>query len=166
MKCPSCGEQNSHRVIDSRGTEGNSAIRRRRVCEKCDRRFTTKERIEEEIRISVIKRDKSRVPYRRDKIENGIRHACYKVDINDAEIAQVVDGIEEELFREHDRDVASSEIGQIVSKHLRKLNAVAYVRFMSVYRKYNDVTEFVEEIQDVKARAASDLPEQQSLFTE
>ena len=165
MRCPSCKESDKDKVIDSRLTEGGNAIRRRRVCQACTRRFTTKERVEEELRLSVIKKDLSRVPYRRDKILGGVRLACYKLPITDEQIEELVDQVEGDLFRDHDREVTSRQIGEYVTRRLRALNPVAYVRFMSVYREFSDVAEFVEEIQHVKERAAIEMPNQQSLFT-
>jgi transcriptional repressor NrdR len=165
MRCPSCNHVNTDKVIDSRLTESGATIRRRRVCSACGRRFTTKERIEEELRLSVIKRDGTRVPYRRDKILAGVRHACYKLNIEPEVMEQLVDAVEEDIFRHHDRDITSEQIGGYVTSHLRKLNQVAYVRFMSVYRKFDDVEAFVDEIRDVRERAAVESPDQQSLFS-
>ncbi len=164
MRCPSCKELGKDKVIDSRLTESGSAIRRRRVCQACNRRFTTKERAEEELRLTVIKRDRSRVPYRRDKILTGIIQACYKLAVDEEEISELVDTVEGDLFRQYDREVTSDQIGETVARRLRGLNQVAYVRFMSVYRKFSDVVEFAEEIQKVKEHAASEVPNQQSLF--
>ncbi len=163
MLCPSCKSGNN-KVIDSRLTEGGLAIRRRRECLECKRRFTTKERLEEELRLSVIKASGQRVPYNRDKILGGVERACYKLDVTEGELQQLVDRVEEELFTGHDREVSSEEIGRYVGTHLRRLHPVAYVRFMSVHRKYSSVDEFVEEIRDVRERVAQDSPAQQSLF--
>jgi len=164
MRCPSCKEVNKDKVIDSRATDGGAAIRRRRLCTACNRRFTTKERIEEELRLTVIKNDASRVPYRREKITAGIQHACYKLPIDVVRLEELVDSVEGDIFRDHDREVTSVEIGECVAQHLRKLNHIAYVRFMSVYRKFNDVDEFVDEIREVKERAAVESPAQQTFF--
>ena len=166
MRCPACKEIGKDKVIDSRLTEGGAAIRRRRLCQDCGRRFTTKERTEQEVRLSVIKRDSARVPYRRDKVIAGIRHACYKLPIDDGQIDRVVDEIEGDIFRDHDREVTSEQIGLYAARRLRDLNPVAYVRFMSVYRTFADVAEFAEEIQNVQLHAASTSPDQQSLFNE
>ena len=165
MRCPSCKELNSDKVIDSRMTDGGLAIRRRRHCTSCGRRFTTKERIEAEVRLAVIKeRDGGRVPYRRDNIVRGVRYACYKLDIDDGQIERLVDCVEEDMYANHSREVTSEQIGRYVTAHLRQLNHIAYVRFMSVFRKFNDVAEFIDEINEVKERAASESPDQQSLF--
>ena len=114
----------------------------------------------------MIKKDGSRVPYRRDKITAGARQACYKLSISDEQVEHLVDQIEGDLFREHEREVSSEQIGEMVARRLRSLNQVAYVRFMSVYKSFNDVTEFADEIQNVQIHAATDSPDQQSLFTE
>jgi len=164
MRCPSCKALGKDKVIDSRLTEAGAAIRRRRVCQDCSRRFTTKERAEEELRMSVVKKDSTRVPYRRDKIVVGIRHACYKLPVSEEQVEELVDQVESDLFRDYDRSVTSLEIGDYVARRLREVNQVAYVRFMSVYREFNDVSEFVEEIQTVRELAAAEVPNQQSLF--
>ncbi len=163
MLCPSC-KSNENKVIDSRVTEGGKAIRRRRVCQVCERRFTTKERLEDELRITVVKASGQRVPYNRDKVLLGVERACTKLDITDRELLEFVDRVEGEIFAHHDREVTTLDIGRYVSNLLRKLNPVAYVRFMSVYRKFSSVDEFVDEITEVRVRAAQENPSQQSLF--
>jgi len=163
MLCPACREDDN-KVIDSRLTESGTAIRRRRLCIACNRRFTTKERLEEELRLTVIKANGHRAPYHRDKVFGGVERACYKLDIANEQIQELVDRTEEDLFANHDREVTSEQIGAIVAHHLRRLNQVAYVRFMSVYRKYRTVDEFVEEISNVRLQVAQDDPEQQALF--
>ncbi|MGB2987194.1 MAG: transcriptional regulator NrdR [Phycisphaerae bacterium] len=163
MFCPSC-KSNSNKVIDSRLTEGGSIIRRRRVCLSCERRFTTKERVESELRLTVVKASGQRVPYSRDNILRGVERACSKLDITEDQLQQLVDRVEEDLFSNHDREVKTEQIGRYVGQHLRRLHPVAYVRFMSVYRKYSSVDEFIEEISDVRVRAAHEIPAQQSLF--
>ena len=163
MLCPSCRANNS-KVIDSRLTEGGAAIRRRRVCQACERRFTTKERVDTELRFAVIKANGQRVPYDRNKVVIGVDRACYKLDITENQVQVLVDHIEKDLFANHDREVASEEIGRLVGLYLARLNPVAYVRFMSVHRKYSTVEEFVDEIRDVRIRVSHDSPDQQSLF--
>jgi len=163
MQCPSC-KANDNKVIDSRLTESGSAIRRRRVCSDCGRRFTTKERVEEELRLMVNKSGGQRVPYNRANVVNGVQRACYKLNITDEQIEGLVDRVEEDIFANHDREVASEAIGRYVGNHLRKLHPVAYVRFMSVYRKYSTVDQFIEEITEVRVRVARESPEQRSLF--
>jgi len=163
MLCPQCkGTEN--KVIDSRLTEGGLAIRRRRECISCGRRFTTKERVEQELRMTVIKAGGHRVPYNRANIFNGIERACYKLDISEDQLEALVDQVEEDLFTNHDREVSTEQIGSYVGGHLRRLNQVAYVRFMSVHRKYRTVDEFIEEISEVRIRVSQDSPDQQSLF--
>ena len=163
MLCPSC-KQSDNKVIDSRITEGGAAIRRRRVCTACNRRFTTKERLEEELRLTVMKNSGQRVPYNRDNVLNGITRACTKLNISDAQIEELVDAVETDLFAGHDREVSSEEIGRYVGSHLRRVSPVAYVRFMSVHRKYSTIDEFIEEITDVQQQVAHDSPYQQPLF--
>jgi transcriptional repressor NrdR len=163
MLCPSCKNGNN-KVIDSRLTEAGNAIRRRRICLSCERRFTTKERVEEELRLTVIKSGGQRVPYNRDNILRGVDRACSKLDIAEEELQALVDRVEEDLFANHDREVRTEQIGRYVGVHLRRLNPVAYVRFMSVHRKYSTIDEFIEEISDVRARVAEDSPTQRSLF--
>ncbi len=163
MLCPAC-KSSDNKVIDSRMTEGGLVIRRRRHCQECSRRFTTKERLEDELRISVIKAGGHRVPYNRENILSGVDRACIKLQIKENQLQQLVDRVEEDIFSNHDREVPSQDIGRYVGNHLRRLHAVAYVRFMSVHRKYNSVDEFVEEITDVHEQIAKDSPEQQSLF--
>lgn len=163
MLCPSCKE-NRNKVIDSRLTENGTAIRRRRACLHCERRFTTKERVEQELRLTVIKANGQRVPYQRDNIFTGLENACYKLDVTEEGLQKLVDTIEEDLFANHDREVSTEQIGIYVGRRLRQLNQVAYVRFMSVHRKFRSIDEFVDEISDVRVRVAEDSPEQQTLF--
>ena len=163
MQCPSCRDGNN-KVLDSRLTEGGSAIRRRRVCLACNRRFTTKERVDNELRLMVTKSSGQRVPYDRGKVLAGVERACYKLDISDDQLQVLVDHVEEDLFANHDREVRTEMIGQYVGLHLARLHPVAYVRFMSVHRKYSSVEQFIEEIREVRVRVAQDSPDQQSLF--
>lgn len=163
MLCPAC-KSSDNKVIDSRVTEGGSAIRRRRVCSGCNRRFTTKERLEDEVRLTVIKADGHRVPYNRDNILGGVARACTKLGVADEKLQELVDRVEADIFAHHEREVKTEDIGRYVGKRLRRLNAVAYVRFMSVHRKYNTVDAFIEEIRDVRERRAQENPTQQSLF--
>ncbi len=163
MLCPSCKDTNN-KVIDSRLTEGGGVIRRRRVCASCDRRFTTKERVEQELRLTVRKANGQRVPYQRDNVYSGVERACFKLNITEDQIQQLVDHVDEELFANHDRDVTTEQIGAYVGLHLRRLNQIAYVRFMSVHRKFKTIEQFVDEITDVKLRVAQDSPSQQDLF--
>jgi len=163
MLCPAC-KATENKVIDSRLTEAGAAIRRRRHCLLCGRRFTTKERLEEELRLSVIKANGQRVPYNRDNILRGVERATTKLNVTDQQLQELVDRVEEEILANHDREVKTEDIGRYVGKHLRRLHAVAYVRFMSVHRKFATIDEFIEEITDVRERVAQESPEQQSLF--
>ncbi|MBI4717730.1 MAG: transcriptional repressor NrdR [Planctomycetes bacterium] len=163
MVCPSCKE-NNNKVIDSRLTEGGSAIRRRRECLECGRRFTTKERVEQELRLTVLKASGQRVPYERDKILAGVERACNKLNVTEEQLQQLVDRVEEEIFNGHEREVSTEDIGRYVGQQLRRLSQVAYVRFMSVHRKFQTVDEFVDEISDVRRRVALEDPAQQTLF--
>ncbi len=163
MRCPFCKEDDD-KVIDSRSTESGQCIRRRRRCLRCGRRFTTYERIEEAIRLSVIKRDGTRVPYNRENIAQGIIRAAYKRPISSERIEQVVDEVEEYLVSNFEKEVSSQTIGEKIAEVLRRVDKVAYVRFASVYRQFEDVGDFIEEARDVIERAASDIPGQQSLF--
>lgn len=164
MRCPFCKEINQDKVIDSRLSEGGEVIRRRRVCQVCKKRFTTKERVEQDVRLMVIKRDGSRVPYEREKILAGVQRACYKRPIDDDMLHKLVDEVEDRLFKRYDREVPSQIIGSLVGDLLRDLDQIAYVRFASVYREFQDLGELIEEAQDVMDRHTSRNPGQQRLF--
>jgi len=144
MKCPYCGEDDD-RVTDSRIAENGYAIRRRRQCNKCGKRFTTYERIERR-RLKVVKKDGSRVPYDRNKIKTGLEKACWKRPISDEQIEAIVTAIEDDIEKNFESEVESRYIGELAMKHLRDLDQVAYVRFASVYRQFEDVHDFVEEV--------------------
>ncbi len=163
MRCPFCKEDND-KVIDSRSAEGGKSIRRRRECLACRRRYTTYERAEDAIKLAVIKRDGSRVPYDRGKMLEGIRQAAYKRPITAERLEQVVDEVEEWLVTRFEKEVSSQTIGERLATVLRRVDKVAYVRFASVYRQFEDVGDFIEEAQDVMQRAGDDVPGQQSLF--
>lgn len=163
MLCPFC-KANDDKVIDSRATDGERSVRRRRECLRCGRRFTTYERIEEAVRLSVIKRDGTRVPYDRQKILEGVRRAAYKRPIPAERVEQIVDEVEEAIFSTHDKEVSSQTIGERVSDVLRRVDKVAYVRFASVYRQFKDVGDFIEEAREVMERSAEDVPGQRGLF--
>ncbi len=164
MRCPYCKEINQDKVIDSRLSEGGDVIRRRRLCLSCNKRYTTKERAETEIRVTVIKRAGSRVPYDRNKVLGGLQRACYKRPIEDASIEQLVDQVEDVIFRQADREVTSEFIGQVIMQYLREMDQIAYVRFASVYRQFADLGELITEAQDVMTRSAAEVPGQQNLF--
>ncbi|MFH1746796.1 MAG: transcriptional regulator NrdR [Planctomycetota bacterium] len=163
MRCPFC-KNNDDKVVDSRATDNSRSIRRRRQCLACGRRFTTYERVEETIRLAIIKRDGSRVPYNREKIAESIRRAAYKRRISSDRIEQIVDEVEEQLVSQHEKEVSSQTIGERISTVLRRVDEVAYVRFASVYRQFEEVGDFIEEAQDVLERSADDIPGQHDLF--
>ena len=144
MKCPFCENQDT-KVIDSRHTEDGHAIRRRRECDACGKRFTTYEKVET-IPLIVIKKDNTREQYDRSKIEGGVLRACHKRPISVNEINQLVDDVETEIFNREEKEIPSSMIGEIVMDHLKDLEAVAYVRFASVYREFKDVNTFMSEL--------------------
>jgi transcriptional repressor NrdR len=144
MRCPFCNQENT-RVVDSRPVEENNSIRRRRMCDECGKRFTTYEKVET-IPLVVIKKDQSREQYNRAKIEDGIMRACYKRPIPVQDIASTIDDIETEIFNREEREIPSTEIGEIVMDRLKELDAVAYVRFASVYREFKDVNTFMDEL--------------------
>jgi transcriptional repressor NrdR len=165
MRCPFCNADDD-RVIDSRAADGGRSIRRRRHCGACNRRYTTYERIEERVKLSVIKRDGARVPYDRSRMLEGIRRAAYKRPISPERLEQVVDEVEEYLVTHFEKEVSSQTIGERIAAVLRRVDQVAYVRFASVYRRFKDVGDFIEEAQDVLQRSAEDIPGQQDLFGE
>ena len=145
MKCPFC-ENSDTKVIDSRQTDDGHAIRRRRECENCKKRFTTYEKVEEMI-LMVIKKDGSREAFDRNKIYTGIVKACEKRPVPVAKIEEVVDEIERGLNNMMEKEVESSFIGELIMEKLRDLDEVAYVRFASVYRQFTDINTFVSEIE-------------------
>jgi len=142
MQCPACGHDDD-KVVDSRSSEGGRVIRRRRECLACGRRYTTYERVEETLRLMVIKKDGSRVPYNREKLILGLQRACYKRPVADSQIRQIVEATEEEIFRRFEKEVPARFIGDTVSGYLRNVDQVAYIRFASVYRNFQDVGEFI-----------------------
>lgn len=145
MRCPFCENQDT-RVIDSRPTEEGHAIRRRRECDNCNKRFTTYEKVEG-MTFMVIKKDGSREPFDRNKVLNGIIKACEKRPVPIASIEKIVDEIERGLNNMMEKEIESKLIGEILMEHLKKLDEVAYVRFASVYRQFKDVNTFVAEIE-------------------
>lgn len=144
MKCPFCGYEES-RVIDSRPTDEGERIRRRRECLKCQKRFTTYEIIES-LPIIVIKKDKSREVFNREKLLNGLLRACEKRPVSLDTLERVIDEIEAVIQNSLDREVTSEKIGELVMDKLRQVDEVAYVRFASVYRQFKDITTFKEEL--------------------
>ncbi len=144
MKCPYCGTEDS-KVIDSRPTDEGERIRRRRECLNCAKRFTTYEIIES-LPIIVIKKDKSRETFDRDKLLNGILRACDKRQISINTLDNMIDEIEATIQNSLDREVTSVKIGELVMEKLKDIDEVAYVRFASVYRQFKDITTFMEEL--------------------
>jgi transcriptional repressor NrdR len=150
MKCPFCGYEED-KVVDSRSSKEGLAVRRRRECLKCEKRFTTYEYIET-FPITIIKNDQRREPYDRQKLTKGIMLACKKRPISTEKIEAVVDKIENQLQRLSKTEIPSKEIGNIVMKELYDLDEVAYVRFASVYRKFKDKGEFIAEVKELAAK--------------
>ena len=144
MKCPFCGEDDT-RVIDSRPADDNNSIRRRRMCDDCGKRFTTYEKVET-IPLIVIKKDNNREQYDRTKIEAGVLLACHKRPISADQISKLVDDVEVEIFNREEKEVETALIGELIMDRLKELDAVAYVRFASVYREFKDVNTFMNEL--------------------
>lgn len=150
MRCPYCGYKED-KVVDSRATAEESAIRRRRECLKCGKRFTTYEYIEE-VSLMVIKKDGRRQPFDRKKILTGIMKACEKRPISMEKMEEIVVQVERAIQKKSDREVASSRIGELVMEKLKVMDDVAYVRFASVYRQFKDVGQFMVELKDMLNR--------------
>ncbi len=144
MKCPYC-EYPESKVVDSRPTDEGQAIRRRRECIKCTKRFTTYENIEE-IPTVIVKKDGNREVYNRNKLINGIIKSCEKRPVSMATIEEMVDSIEKTIFNSMKNEITSIEIGELVMEKLKDVDEVAYVRFASVYRQFKDVNSFMEEL--------------------
>ncbi len=144
MKCPYCSQENT-RVVDSRPVDEDNSIRRRRVCDDCGRRFTTYEKIES-IPLMVIKKDQSREKYNREKISDGVMRACHKRKVSVQQMNDLVDAVEIEIFNREEKEIRSSEIGEMVMSRLKDLDQVAYVRFASVYREFKDANTFMDEL--------------------
>ncbi len=164
MICPYCGQDND-KVIDSRASEGGLVVRRRRVCVPCGRRYTTYERVEKATRLAVVKRDTSRVPFDPQNVLRGVQAACGKRPIPENTKLKLVQEVEDELHREFDREVASSEIGQRVAAKLRVLDQIAYIRYASEYYDFRTLDDFADELRDLRARP-KELPNQQQLFSD
>ncbi len=147
MKCPFCGHDNT-RVIDSRPAEDNNSIRRRRVCDECDKRFTTYEKIET-IPLIIIKKDNNRETYDRSKIEAGVRRACHKRPVSAGQLERLVEEVETEIFNMEEKEISTQDIGELVMNKLKDVDAVAYVRFASVYREFKDINTFMDELKKV-----------------
>lgn len=150
MRCPHCGYKED-KVVDSRATQEGSAIRRRRECLKCGKRFTTYEYIEE-VSLMVIKKDGRREPFDRKKILSGIMKACEKRPVSVEKMEEIVTHVERAIQKKSDREVSSSRIGELVMEKLKALDDVAYVRFASVYRQFKDVGQFMEELKGILSK--------------
>lgn len=144
MRCPYCGHLED-KVVDSREAKDGDAIRRRRECLECGRRFTSYERIDE-IPYMVVKKDGRRETFDRNKIMSGLMRACEKRPISTAQLETIVDEVEKEVQDSLDREVSTSEIGKIIMRRLKSLDKVAYVRFASVYLEFEDVSAFMTEL--------------------
>jgi len=165
MRCPFCdAEKESLKVIDSRACDGGRAIRRRRECLKCTKRFTTYEKIEEPVRVMVVKKDGRRLPWDRNKILRGLERACFKRPVPEEDLVRIADEVEEEIFRTHDREVQSSLIGQLVTDRLRRVDQVSYVRFASVYRQFKTLEEMIDDAKAVIDAQRFEDPAQGVLF--
>ena len=161
MRCPFCKEDKD-KVVDSRSSDAGRVIRRRRQCLICKKRFTTYEKIGESFKLYVIKKDNARIPYDRDKVVAGLQKACYKRPVSAEQIQQIADKVEEDIFRNFDKEVTSAFIGECVMAHLRGVDKVAYIRFASVYRDFKDADDLIEEVS--QAIAESREGDQPKLF--
>ena len=148
MKCPFCGKENT-KVIDSRPSDDDTSIRRRRQCEICKRRFTTYENVEM-LPLVVIKKDLTREPYDRAKLKEGIFRSCIKRPISMEEQSELLDGIEAAIFEREEKEISTTEIGEMVLNRLEHLDAVAYIRFASVYKDFADVQSFIKAISELE----------------
>ncbi|OGG14310.1 transcriptional regulator NrdR [Candidatus Gottesmanbacteria bacterium RIFCSPHIGHO2_01_FULL_46_14] len=144
MKCPYCTNDNTD-VIETRDSEDLTVTRRRRTCQKCEKRFTTYERVET-VPITVIKKDERRETFDREKLKRGIWRASGKTTIKAADVDRIVDEVERELIGGESTEVPSKRIGELVAKRLKKLDKVAYIRFASVFRRFVDVEDFEKEV--------------------
>jgi transcriptional repressor NrdR len=145
MRCPYCGRDHD-RVSDSRASDDGCAIRRRRECLQCKRRFTTYERVDE-TGIKVVKKNGVREPFNREKIRLGLEKACWKRPISDEQIDKLVSQVENDIYANTESEIESKRVGELVMQRLAQLDQVAFVRFASVYRQFKDVRDFVDELQ-------------------
>ncbi len=153
MRCPFCKEDHDT-VVGSRSSDAGRIIRRRRKCLACKRRFTTYEKIGESFKLSVVKKDDTRVPYDRDKVVAGLQKACYKRPVSAEQIQEVADKVEESIFLNFDKEVSSAYIGETVMRYLHSVDKVAYIRFASVYRDFKDAGELIEEVSQMIEQGA------------
>lgn len=163
MRCPFCGQDND-KVIDSRASDEGRAIRRRRQCLACQKRFTTYETVEENALPTVIKKDGTRVPFDRNRIIGGIEKACYKRPISAQQITAMTDEVVEEICRRGEREVPSLDIGKAVADRLKRVDQVAYVRFASVYKQFRDIDDLLDEVKDLLQNPPQDSLGQGKLF--
>ncbi|MES0340881.1 MAG: transcriptional regulator NrdR [Candidatus Humimicrobiaceae bacterium] len=150
MKCPYCTNPDT-KVVDSRLTDSNDSVRRRRECEKCGKRFTTYERIDIKP-IAIIKKDNTREPFDRNKLMSGLIRACIKRNISAETLDLLVDDIENEIHNLPGSEISSKDLGNLVLKRLRDLDKVAYIRFASVYKQFNSVRQFTNELTKLKKK--------------
>jgi len=150
MKCPYCGHEED-KVVDSRSSQEGDAIRRRRECLKCQRRYTTYEHIEG-VSLMVVKKDGRRESFDRKKVLSGLVKSCEKRPISVEKLEETVDDIERTLQRNFDKEVESVEVGELIMQRLGKLDQAAYVRFASVYREFKDVNQFMKELKQILAK--------------
>jgi len=150
MRCPFCHADND-RVVDTRAAEDGYVIRRKRICGSCQRKFITLERLEEAC-IRVVKRDLTREPLDREKIRRGIERACSKRPVSSQQIEQIVQDIEQEIYSIYLLEVSTEQIGEIVMRNLAKTDDVAYIRFASVYREFDNVSDFINVIEPFRSR--------------
>lgn len=163
MRCPFCGHIED-KVVDSREAKDGDAIRRRRECLECRRRFTSYERIDE-IPYMVVKKDGRRETFDRSKVLNGLRRACEKRPISMAQLEAIVDDAEKEVQESLDRELSTTEIGKVIMKRLKNLDKVAYVRFASVYLEFEDVSAFMNELKAlVSSRSTNSVPSKKLLL--
>lgn len=148
MRCPYC-QSDKDKVIDSRSAEEGKAIRRRRECQTCHKRFTTYEKLEQITQLTVIKRDGTRVPMDEQKMFNGLNKACYKRPVSQEQLTEIVTEVREELLASGRREIDAIEIGNMLADRLRRVDQVAYVRFASVYKQFRNIDELMEEVRQV-----------------
>lgn len=154
MRCPFCHRDND-KVIDSRASGDGYAIRRRRECLSCQRRYTTYERLEEQT-IRVVKKDGVREPFDADKLRSGISKACWKRPVSEDEIDGIIAEIQSEIYAHLEKEVGTEQLGDMVMEKLRLVDQVAYVRFASVYREFKDLNDFIEEMEPMMRESAPD----------
>lgn len=149
MKCPFCAYEDS-KVIDSRPTDENQTIRRRRECIYCKKRFTTYEKIEK-VPIVIVKKDGTRQTFDRNKILNGMIRACEKRPVSIQTLENAVDNIEKQIYNTLDREIKSDLVGELVMEELKEIDEISYVRFASVYRQFKDINSFMEELKNIQS---------------